>query len=226
MNQNSEAASTHEWLSVSQAASALGISERTARRRCESGKLEARLVATESGQAWQIAAAAVNGAATGAAKTPEGAAIAADRVRPHFKSETGEGADTAANSGEGAANTAAIGAAIGAATFQSAPPLENPLEMLRDALERERDQNAFLRGLIEQRDRDAAELRAALREALRAMPKAITAGDMSTHAAAHDAPQARENSETGKAARPSANGQEGGKTGKSRPLWKVILGVR
>ncbi|RYX80634.1 hypothetical protein EON83_27800 [bacterium] len=33
----------------------------------------------------------------------------------------------------------------------------------------------FLRGLVEQRDRDAAELRAALREALRAMPKQLAA---------------------------------------------------
>jgi hypothetical protein len=41
-------------------------------------------------------------------------------------------------------------------------------------------ENLFLRGLVEQRDRDAAELRAALRKALDAMPKAIEAGSQST----------------------------------------------
>jgi hypothetical protein len=39
-----------------------------------------------------------------------------------------------------------------------------------------KSENAFLRGLVEQRDRDAAELRAALREALKAMPKALPDG--------------------------------------------------
>ncbi len=37
---------------------------------------------------------------------------------------------------------------------------------------------AFLRGLSEQRDREAAELRAALRKALEIMPKAITSGEV------------------------------------------------
>jgi hypothetical protein len=46
-----------------------------------------------------------------------------------------------------------------------------------DAVADLRDEVMFLRGLIEQRDRDAAELRASLREALRAMPKQLGAGD-------------------------------------------------
>jgi excisionase family DNA binding protein len=36
-----------------------------------------------------------------------------------------------------------------------------------------KSENAFLRGMLEARDRDAAELRAALRKALEAMPKAL-----------------------------------------------------
>lgn len=38
----------------------------------------------------------------------------------------------------------------------------------------------FLRGLVEQRDRDAAELRAALREALKMAPRQLEAGESST----------------------------------------------
>ncbi len=41
-------------LTVSQAAAALGVSERTVRRRCQSGKIAAELVSTESGATWLI----------------------------------------------------------------------------------------------------------------------------------------------------------------------------
>jgi excisionase family DNA binding protein len=41
-------------LTVSQAAAALGVSERTIRRRCENGKLAGELVSTESGATWLI----------------------------------------------------------------------------------------------------------------------------------------------------------------------------
>jgi excisionase family DNA binding protein len=41
-------------LTVSQAAAALGVSERTIRRRCAAGKIEAELVSTETGATWLI----------------------------------------------------------------------------------------------------------------------------------------------------------------------------
>lgn len=41
-------------LTVSQAAAALGVSERTIRRRCASGKLTAELISGESGSEWLI----------------------------------------------------------------------------------------------------------------------------------------------------------------------------
>lgn len=59
--------------SVAEAAHALKVSERTIRRRCENGKLRARLTTTEAGRTWRIEAAAIvrpmseaaaNGAAT------------------------------------------------------------------------------------------------------------------------------------------------------------------
>lgn len=43
-----------------------------------------------------------------------------------------------------------------------------------------RDEIVFLRGLVEQRDRDAAELRAALRDALKITPRQLTQGDGAT----------------------------------------------
>jgi excisionase family DNA binding protein len=52
------------WLTVSQAAARLGVSERTIRRRCESGRLAARLVVNEAGKTWLIDESAANLVAT------------------------------------------------------------------------------------------------------------------------------------------------------------------
>lgn len=57
----------------------------------------------------------------------------------------------------------------------------------------------FLRGLVEQRDRDAAELRASLREALRAMPKQLGAGT---------SPEAREATPTATAMHRRCHGRQ------------------
>ncbi len=54
--------------------------------------------------------------------------------------------------------------------------LQNEPAAAAALLAQSRDEVLFLRGLIEQRDRDAAELRAALRKALEAMPKALPDG--------------------------------------------------
>ena len=45
---------TDRWLSLAEAARALGVSEKTARRRAKAGQLEARQVPTAHGPAWQV----------------------------------------------------------------------------------------------------------------------------------------------------------------------------
>jgi hypothetical protein len=42
------------WLSLAEAARALGVSEKTARRRAKAGQLQARQVGTQHGPAWQV----------------------------------------------------------------------------------------------------------------------------------------------------------------------------
>jgi len=76
--------------------------------------------------------------------------------------------------------TLPTGAAIGADTV---PPSNHSQNVPNGAtgaaielLDQLKSENAFLRGLVEQRDRDAAELRASLRAALAAMPKALPDG--------------------------------------------------
>jgi hypothetical protein len=92
------------------------------------------------------------------------------------------------------------------------------------------EENRFLRTLIEQRDRDAAELRAALRTALAAMPKAITEGETSTRG---DAVSSREdwqetprNAATGKDLSSTRNLAQRVSKHEPRPLWQLIIGYR
>jgi excisionase family DNA binding protein len=146
------------WLTTSQAATALGISQRTIRRQCRDGELPSKRV----GGAWRVAASAVkadterpsetaitDNTARGAATTSNAEAAKPDTVRPNRSEE----ADNTAKTDTGAATSANV-------------------EIISDL----RDQVAFLRASVEQHQRSEAELRAALREALRAMPKQLTTG--------------------------------------------------
>jgi len=167
--------SNSAWLTVSQAAAALGVSERTIRRRCESGKIASHLATTENGREWQIEAAAVISAGTSEAAAI-GAASAAtleptsdnfgqivEEVRPEDQSTLADVSEAAATPQEA---TASIGQSADAVTA----------EFLREALTHEREQNAFLRAQIEAHARSEAELRAALREALKGANRALPEG--------------------------------------------------
>ncbi len=148
-----------DWVSVSQAAAVLGKSERTVQRRCKSGALVARLVSADDGQQWQIKATELpTKSASDGATVPTGADTSADRVPPQFKHET-EAADTLGATGAAIVPT---GAAIGTDT---------------DLLDHLKTENAFLRGVVESQNRDAAELRAALREGLKMSHRALNEGD-------------------------------------------------
>jgi excisionase family DNA binding protein len=164
-----------DWLTVSQAAAALGISERTVRRRCESGKLAANLATTDNGREWQIEAAAAIGAAT-AADAAANIGQGADRVRPQNQSILSDVSEAAA---------------IGAATVEGVSDQSTLVPMLREQLADAREMNAFLRGALEARDRDAAELRAALREALKLSNRALPEAGQSTLSSSNDGGQWR-----------------------------------
>lgn len=131
------------WLSVAQAAAALRKSERTIRRRCAAGELEAR----QSAGAWFVSASAVmrpsaaNSAAIVSATADTDSSVDADTM-----AVTADTRPTAANSADA--------------------------EIIADL----RAQVNFLRASVEQHQRSEAELRAALRESLRAMPKQFTTG--------------------------------------------------
>lgn len=142
------------WLSARDAAAALGVSEKTVWRRAKAGTLTARKVASErGGEVWEIALKP-----TGQTDRPTGQKRPdnrPDKVKQAPESEREPTDRTATDrpakpTGQNSDGEADIGARFMA------------------HLEAE---NKFLRAALEQRDRDAAELRAALRAALK-----LTAG--------------------------------------------------
>jgi excisionase family DNA binding protein len=85
------------WLTVSQAAALLGVSERTVRRRCESGQLSARLMSNGAGKTWLISVAATNAAVTATEKSTP---VAADTdSATTFLSANVDGNETGADTG-------------------------------------------------------------------------------------------------------------------------------
>ncbi len=83
------------------------------------------------------------------------------------------------------------------------------------------EENTFLRGLVEQRDRDAAELRAALRTALNAMPKALPE---SSAPDALQAPQSVQAAPAGNQAQPVQSSPQRAPRRKPAFLWQRWFG--
>lgn len=173
-------------LTVSQAAAILSVSERTVRRRCESGKLDAHLVTTESGKVWEIEAAAVEGADAAANKVRPTAAIGAATIH--------EGADTQSIAAANTADAAATEVRTGAANAADTQIADDARDELITEL---REQTSYLRGQIEAQrlqieaaNRQASEAHAALREALKMSNRALPASEIVPANPPHDsAPQ-------------------------------------
>ncbi len=154
------------WVSVRVAAAALGVSEKTVRKRIAAGELTARRVSqNRGGMAYLVALESeteteVESPETEAKWNRNGSEKTPFRVQTASEPET-----------EREANRKRDGSRNGT---------ETEVELLRDSLASERAQVAFLRSTVEQLQRDGAETRAALREALKLAPKALSAGESST----------------------------------------------
>lgn len=115
-------------------------------------------------------------------------------------------------------DTRDAGAALASPTAKDAAP-----DFAARYVEQLESENGFLRRALEQRDRDAAELRAALREALRAQPRQLEAPAKSPEAAPERAPIAAPLKDTPDAQTPA---KSPGNAKEPRPLWKLLLGIR
>ncbi len=145
------------WLSVRAAALALGVSEKTVRKRIAAGELPARRVSqNRGGMAYLVA---LESETETEVETPETEANRNGSEKTPFQGASEPETEREAN--------------------RKRDGSETEVELLRESLASERAQVAFLRGVIEGLQQSEATTKAALREALRAMPKQLSAGDSS-----------------------------------------------
>lgn len=212
----STASSPRDWLTVSQAAAMLGKSERTIQRHCKSGKIMARLVTTDDGTEWQISPDEVT---TGAAiVTPEREKVPPTVTTPIHAQNAAETPPMRENGGSVTTGD------------DSSDDTSRVLDAREELVVELRDQVKFLRSALEARDRDAAELRAALREALKAMPKALTEGETSTRSvvetSSQNAPQSPQIEPATKEARPVEKSERGPALRDLRTILKTLFGLK
>jgi hypothetical protein len=108
------------------------------------------------------------------------------------------------------------------------PPTRESGNVATQQVERLEKEVEFLRGLVEQHQRAEAELRAALRETLKAMPRELTTG--TNVKAAQESPQIAAPTNAATDAQTPAESPKNAKGADSRreprPLWKLLLGVK
>ena len=192
------------WLSVRDAAAALGISSKTVWRRARAGELTARKVASErGGKVWEIALEP-----SGQTDRPTGQSRAdtdrpTDAQAPEIEREPSGQTERIPT---GQADKASGQTDAGAAAQFTAHLIE---------------ENKFLRATVEQLQRDGAEVRAALREAQKQNRPQLTAGESSTIEPTPANRQQRE--QTGAAGNDSHGAPNGSETGiQSAESGKVI----
>ena len=197
------------WRTVQEVAELEGLSERAIQKRCQRGYYSARRIEGDKGDVWEIAAAS-NGAPIGRSAnsepSPNGSPNKSEPNAERFAQPSQSGAADSDH-----------------ATAREVEALRIQLESSRAEVEREREISAFLKLQIEEGNRNAGELRAALREALRAMPKQLAAGE--SGAVPQPRPESPQPATPDVAAvvmqpRPTQQPRE------PRPLWKVMFGIR
>lgn len=190
-------------LTVAEAAEILRVSPRSVQRRCQSGKLKAQRVEAEFGEQWQVDRQAVENA-VGRATTPQRQVEAPSSDAPTTQRPTG-------------AATSATVAAVGSGNVATSQV---------ERLEKEVD---FLRGLVEQHQRAEAELRAALRETLKAMPRELTTGTPQRETAQEESQIVMPDNtamEVQTSAKSLVNAKSAAPRREPRSIWKLILGIR
>lgn len=225
----SEIKSSTRWLTVSQAAAQLEVSERAIQRRCKNGKLRARLTPTPTGQQWEIDADAIKKPVGRGDDSPDTSDRDDTQRRDTYDRNDAETTQTTEE-------TTLPTATAPTPTTETTPRDDSPDTFANSDLAAKyvaqlETENRFLRGAVEARDRDAAELRAALRKALEAMPKQITSGEssstrLSDESADNEAKRYTENEPPTKTTLATKNGLQRPARREMRPLWMVVLGIR
>jgi excisionase family DNA binding protein len=180
-----------EWLSLSQAAARLGVSEKTLRRRIHAGEIEGEKTAMEGGGlAWRVR---LDGGARDKCSqstlnvpeaVPEPSGARAGIVPELIHSQTAR---------DGSAMDKRAGTVPEVVPELSDSVPEPKTDSGQSTLTAHLlEENKFLRGALEARDRDAAELRAALREALKLSNRALPEAQSTLASSSNDGGQSRD----------------------------------
>lgn len=190
-------ANAGEWLSVAVAAARLGISTKTLRKRMASGAINSRrVVLARGGAAFEVEME------SGLEVEVE---VDLERSKPLSKPNTAQDVFTL--------ETGGLEVEMESSKPTSKPMLKSskPTSISSEREEELRAEVHFLRGLVEGHQRAEAELRAALREALKIAPRQLTAGGSSTtDTSARIASQRAQNGEVGNYGPGTPNGAQSG----------------
>lgn len=168
------------WMNTREAARLLGVSARGVQRRCQAGTLLARRVQGERREVWEVESGAVEQetkshsntrtrATQRQTKPTTGRRVAVNSSVPH-SSEGNNNSDSDSDT----ASLECDSDTIPGVAFE-AGQLRAQLQASRAETARERELNAFLKSQIEEGNRNAAELRKALNEALKIAPRQLEA---------------------------------------------------
>jgi hypothetical protein len=217
-----------EWLTVSQAAAAVGVSEKTLRKRIARGQVKAqRETLPTGGWGWKVSAAGLE---------------PSNRFQPREGTLEGSRDGTpGSHEGSAAEGLEAVTEVVREVSSVPLPtvPTGAPevvrerleavreVELLREDRARDREQINFLRAALEARDRDAAELRAALRAALqisqRALPESRGEGREESAQSAPNKPVEGKDGSSSKGPQNSAAGRESGFWMRARRVARRLL---
>ncbi len=197
-SQEEEVVPVADWLTVIEAAQLLGVSERTLRRHLRASEHRQVIQAGTRAEQRQTntgirSATVLSPQLVDFIRSDLAASVTSKPEPEAIQTNTGI-QDRQPSSKDGGRTKAGTVANTGTPPLQESVK-EVEVELLRDALNRERENSTFLRGVIEQEQRNSAELRAALREALkmsnRALPESGASASTSASTSAQETPQPR-----------------------------------
>lgn len=160
------------WLSVGDVAALLGVSARAVQKRAERGTIPARRVKHGRALRWEIDGRELDGSGS-------------QDVRKMDAKRSQDGREPNAQTVNSERET--VRKVDARRSQDGREPFASPDALTARLLAQLETENAFLRGVIEQLQRDGAETRAALRESLKQRAPQLTAGD--APASANGAPQ-------------------------------------
>ena len=221
--------SAHQWRSVQEVALLEGLTERAIQKRCQRGYYVARSVEGDKGDVWEIDAGSIKGKGN----------ASANPTANRSQLQAQPGAEPRANDSPNKTERANI---ISLPDFQNSQTrdrddLNHEVELLRVQLDnaraeasREREFSELLKSQLEAVTQSEAQTKAALREALKAMPKQLLPAPPD----AATPPSTQPETGQGRAQTASANNVSNQTKGavKSpakrtpRPLWKVLTGIK